>query len=218
MNKESFALGIAGVFFGLLVGWVLGSQSARRLPDPAAPVAAAAPAGQPGTSPAQQPAPQLDQARVEALRKQADANPKDAVARAELGNAYFDAERYADAIQWYEASLAISPNNPDVSTDLGVSYYYSNQADRALAQFDKSLAINPKHTKTMLNVGVVRAFGKQDLAGAAAIWQQVIVLAPDSAEGRAAKQMIDALKSAHPEAAPGQPAPAATAPATGGGA
>jgi cytochrome c-type biogenesis protein CcmH/NrfG len=213
MNKESFALGIAGVFFGLLVGWVLGSQNARRLPGTAAPATAPAPAAQQGSGTAAPP--QLDQAKVDALRKQAEANPKDAAVRADLGNAYFDAERYADAIQWYEASLAISPKNPDVSTDLGVSYYYSNQADRALAQFDKSLAINPKHTKTMLNVGVVRAFGKQDLAGAAAVWQQVIQLAPDSAEGRAARQMIDALKSAHPEAAPGQ-VPAASA--TRGGA
>ena len=72
-----------------------------------------------------------------------------------------------------------------------MSYYYSNQADRALAQFAQSLAIDPKHTKTLLNVGVVRAFGKQDLTGAAKAWQQVVDLAPDSAEGRAARRMIE---------------------------
>jgi cytochrome c-type biogenesis protein CcmH/NrfG len=216
MNKESFALGIAGIFFGLLVGWVIGSQQARPV---AAPATAAAPAPQQGAAPAQQTPPPLDQARVDTLRKQAEANPKDAAVRAELGNAYFDAERYGEAIQWYEASLAISPRNPDVSTDLGVSYYYSNQADRALAQFEKSLAIDPRHTKTMLNVGVVRAFGKQDLAGASKVWQQVLEIAPDSAEGRAAKQMIDALKSAHPEVAPGATPPApAPPPSTSGGA
>ncbi len=70
-----------------------------------------------------------------------------------------------------------------MSTDLGVAYYYTNQPDRALAQFDKSLAIDPKHIKTLLNVGIVRAFGKQDLAGAGKAWQQVVDLAPDSPEG-----------------------------------
>jgi hypothetical protein len=35
-----------------------------------------------------------------------------------------------------------------------------------LKQFDHSLSIDPKHVKTLLNVGIVRAFGKQDLAGA----------------------------------------------------
>ena len=86
----------------------------------------------------------------------------------------------------------------DVSTDLGVSYYYTNQPDRALAQFDKSLALDPKHTKTILNVGIVKAFGKQDLEGAEAAWQQVLQLAPDSPEAQAAKRALDSLRSAHP--------------------
>ena len=55
-----------------------------------------------------------------------------------------------------------------MSTDLGVAYYYLNQADRAIKQFEHSLTIDAKHTKTLLNMGIVKAFGKQDLAGAAA--------------------------------------------------
>ena len=83
-----------------------------------------------------------------------------------------------------------------MSTDLGVAYYYTNQTDRALAQFDQSLAIDPKHIKTLLNVGIVRAFGKQDLAGAGKAWQQVVDLAPDSPEGQAAKKGLEGIKSA----------------------
>ena len=75
------------------------------------------------------------------------------------------------------------------------------QPDRALAQFQHSLAIDPRHTKTMLNLGIVRAFGKQDLAGAAAAWEQVLELAPDSPEGRAARQALDNIRAAHPEVA-----------------
>ena len=60
----------------------------------------------------------------------------------------------------------------NASTDLGIAYYYMNQPDRALQQFERSLAIDPKHTKTLLNVGIVRAFGKQDLEGAAKAWQR----------------------------------------------
>jgi tetratricopeptide (TPR) repeat protein len=202
MNKESVVLGIAGIFFGLLVGWILGSQSARRLPPE--PPQAAAPAPSPAPSGAgggQAASPAFDQARADTLAKRADASPRDAAVRAELGNLYFDAERYTDAVKWYEAALAIDGANPDVSTDLGVAYYYLNQADRALAQFARSLDIDPKHAKTLLNLGVVRAFGKQDLSGATAAWQRVIDLSPDSAEGRAARQMIDAVRQAHPEAA-----------------
>ena len=210
MTKESVALGVAGVLFGFLTGWIIGAQQARpaSAPLPAAASAAAGPAT--GGAPAGQPpaeAPKIDQAKIDGLRKRAADNPRDAAVRAEIGNAYFDAERYPEAITWYEASIGLDAKNVDVSTDLGVSYYYANQADRALAQFERSLQIAPKHTKTMLNIGVVRAFGKQDLTGAASIWQQVVDIAPESAEGRAAKRMIEAVRSAHPEAgAPGAPA------------
>jgi tetratricopeptide (TPR) repeat protein len=201
MTKESVALGVAGVLFGFLTGWIIGAQQARPAPV-AAPVAAApaAPAGPGGQGNAPAEAPKLDQAKIDGLRKRAADNPRDAAVRAEIGNAYFDAERYPEAITWYEASLGLNAKNVDVSTDLGVSYYYANQADRALAQFERSLQIEPKHTKTMLNIGVVRAFGKQDLTGAASIWQQVVDIAPESAEGRAAKRMIEAVRTAHPEA------------------
>jgi cytochrome c-type biogenesis protein CcmH/NrfG len=203
MNRESIAFGIAGIFFGLLVGWIVGSQSAR--PLPATPQAATSSAASNPGSPAggsQTPAPALDQKRVDELTARANAAPRDAEVRAALGNLFFDAERYPDAIRWYEASLGIDARNPSVSTDLGVAYYYANQSDKALAQFAHSLSVDPTHTKTLLNLGVVRAFGKQDLAGATEAWQKVLQIAPDSAEARAARQMIEAVRSAHPEAVP----------------
>ena len=78
----------------------------------------------------------------------------------------------------------LAPQDVNVSTDLGISYYYTNQPDRALAQFERSLAIDPKHSKTLLNVGIVRAFGKQDLEGAAKALQQVLDVAPGSPRPR----------------------------------
>ena len=138
MTKESVALGVAGVLFGFLTGWIIGAQQGRPVPG-AAPVAAVAPpagsAGPSGQAPAPAEAPKLDQAKIDGLRKRAADNPRDAAVRAEIGNAYFDGERYPEAITWYEASLGLDPKNVDVSTDLGVGYYYANQADRALAQF-----------------------------------------------------------------------------------
>ncbi|MEO5820716.1 MAG: tetratricopeptide repeat protein [Vicinamibacteraceae bacterium] len=227
MTKESVALGVAGVLFGFLTGWIIGAQQGRPAPTPLAAGAPAAAAGAPtGGAPAgQAPAetPKLDQGKIDALRKTAADNPRDAKVRAEIGNAYFDAERYPEAITWYEAALGLDEKNVDVSTDLGVSYYYANQADRALAQFERSLQLSPKHTKTMLNIGVVRAFGKQDLSGAASIWQQVVDIAPESREGQAAKRMIEAVRSAHPDAPAGAPgagvpgASGATRPQEGGG-
>ncbi len=204
MKAESIVFAIAGSLFGLIVGWILGSQQTLSSSRAAAPVAqqtAAAPAAG-GDSPVSQAAP-LDENRAQAMRTAAEQNPNDAKARVELGNLYFDAERYTDAITWYEDALRINPADPNVSTDLGVAYYYTNQADKAVSQFEKSLKVDPKHTKTLLNLGIVKAFGKQDLTGAAEAWQQVVALAPDSPEGQAARKALEGLRSAHPATPPG---------------
>jgi cytochrome c-type biogenesis protein CcmH/NrfG len=202
MRADAIVFGIAGTLFGLIIGWVLGSQQAGRTARVAAPVAQAAPASQqPPASP--QPV-ALDRERVKALEAAAAQNAKDAQPRVQLGNMFFDAEQFSQAINWYEQAIKISPNDANVSTDLGVAYYYTNQPDRALAQFEHSLRVDPKHIKTLLNVGIVRAFGKQDLPGAARAWQQVVDLSPNSPEGQAAKKGLDGIKSAHPDSAAGK--------------
>jgi tetratricopeptide (TPR) repeat protein len=207
MRRDSLLLALSGIFFGTILGWIIGSQQAA----PGAPTATlaqpAAPA-QPAAQGATGPTVVLDEGRVRALTSAAEQRPQDAAVRVDLGNAYFDAERYQDAITWYEDALRVDPKNVNASTDLGVSYYYTNQPDRAIEQFERSLAVDGRHVKTLLNMGIVRAFGKQDLKGAAAAWEQVIALAPNSEEGRAARQALDAMRSAHPEA--GTPAAGAS--------
>ena len=194
MSRDSVIFGIAGVFFGILVGWVIGSQQGGT-PRPATPVAATAPTSGQGQSAGATP---LDESRAATLAQAAERDPRDAKVRLDLGNLYFDAERFADAARWYEQALSIDPRNVDASTDLGIAYYYMNQPDRALQQFDRSLTIDPRHTKTLLNLGIVRAFGKDDLDGAAQAWQRVVEYAPDSAEGKRAKQALESLRNAHP--------------------
>jgi tetratricopeptide (TPR) repeat protein len=190
--KESVVFGIAGVFFGLLVGWMIGSQQVR-------PPAAASPQAAPQTSAGAQTAKPFDEARAGTLKAAIDKDRGDAESRVQLANLYFDAERFAEAAKQYEDALAINPKHVNASTDLGIAYYYMNEADRALAQFDRSLAIDATHTKTLLNIGIVRAFGKQDLEGAAAAWRKVVELAPSSQEAAMARQALQSLRSAHPE-------------------
>ena len=191
MKSDSIAFGIAGIAFGLIAGWIIGSQQAPSRQPPAQATTAQAPA-QANTRAAV-----IDEAKVTALKSVAEREPSNAKPRIDLGNLYFDAERYDDAITWYEAALKLAPKDVNLSTDLGVCYYYVNQPDKALAQFDKSLAIDPKHAKTLLNLGIVRAFGKQDLAGATKAWEQVMAIDPNSPEGQAAKRALDTLRSAH---------------------
>jgi tetratricopeptide (TPR) repeat protein len=196
MKPDSIAFGVAGIVFGLIAGWIIGTQQgATRQPAPAAPSAAAAPASSDGqaTRPAI-----VDQQQVNALTSVAAREPKNPKPRIELANLYFDADRYDDAIKWYTEAVALDPKDVNASTDLGVCYYYTNQPDKALAQLEQSLTIDPKHAKTLLNIGIVKAFAKQDLDGASQAWQQVIQLSPNSPEGQAAKRALDTFQSAHP--------------------
>jgi tetratricopeptide (TPR) repeat protein len=191
MKSQGVFLGLSGALFGVLVGWILGSQQA----GPAMPAAGPATAAQ--ASPNQAPPP-LDLQRAADLEKQANARPRDAAVRAELGNLYFDGQRFDLAIPWYEAAMKLDRKNINVSTDLAVCFFQLNDNDRALKQIDVSLAIDPRHVKTLLNQGIMRAFGKQDLAGAAKSWEQVVAIEPGSAEGKRAREFLDGLKTAHP--------------------
>src|SRR5262249_8695430 len=156
MKSDAIAYGIAGVLFGLIAGWIIGSQQGTVRPGAEPPVAQqqAPAAGQSGGGTTR--AAILDEAQVNALKSVANREPSNAAPRVQLGNLYFDAERYDDAIKWYEDAVKLSPRDANLSTDLGVSYYYSNQPDKALDQFSRSLTIDPKHAKTLLNLGIVK--------------------------------------------------------------
>jgi cytochrome c-type biogenesis protein CcmH/NrfG len=198
VKSDAIAFALAGVAFGLIAGWVIGTQQAApRVPAAPVQTSAAPPAaGSGGTTQATL----LDEAQVTALTSVANREPTNAEARTRLANLYFDAEKYDEAIKWYAEAVRLAPKDVNVHTDLGVAYYYTNQSDKALEQFDQSLKLDPNHTKTLLNLGIVRAFGKQDLDGATKAWQQVLKLSPGSPEGQAARRALDTLNSAHPGA------------------
>ena len=194
LRLDSLIFGVAGVCFGLIAGWVIGAQYAQRSPvqSTVSTESSAPPPSSQTSTPAI-----IDENRAQTLRAIAERDQKNVESRVQLGNLYYDGERYDQAIPWYEQALKLDANNADVSTDLGVSYYQTNQPDRALQQFEHSLTVNPKHVKTLLNIGVVRAFAKQDLEGATKAWKQVVELAPGTQEARVAQRALETISDAH---------------------
>ena len=207
MRSDSIVFAIAGMCFGIILGWVIGTQQATRRTGAVVQMQSGAAQGATQQASGTRQPPALDEAKVQGLMTIIKSDPKNAGAHVQLGNTYFDAERYADAIKWYEESLKLDPKNVDASTDLGVSYYYSSRTDEALKQFDYSLKLNPTHAKTLLNQGIVLAFGKRDLKGATDAWEKVVQLAPNSPEAQAAKQGLQGIAAATGRG--GTPAPGA---------
>jgi len=155
---------VAAGLVGLLGGYILAVQGGR----PPAPVEAtvAAPAA----------TPLLDASELRAYRDILARDPKNLAAAVKAGNLLYDAQRYAEAIPFYQQAFALNPRDINVSTDLGTALWYAGQPDEALAQYDKSLGIDASHAQTLFNIGIVRADGKRNYAGAIAVWETLLKL------------------------------------------
>ena len=96
MKLESAVYAVAGMCFGIILGWVMARSRpvrARRRPRrrrrrrrPRRPQTRS------GSAPA------LDEAKVQSLTTILKSDPNNASATLQLANAYFDAERFTDAI------------------------------------------------------------------------------------------------------------------------
>jgi cytochrome c-type biogenesis protein CcmH/NrfG len=179
--------GVAGVLFGVIVGYMLGVNQA---PAGAAPVAAAVTA----TAAAAPAAGVADEHELQAYRNVLASDPKNVRANVELANRLYDAGRYAEAVPYYQQAFTLDPRNVSVSTDLATALYYSGRVDEAIAQFERSLSVDPKHGQTLFNLGIVKRDGKHDGKGAAEAWQRLLASNPDYPEAAKVRTMIEEVR------------------------
>lgn len=170
-------IAVACLFFGSVLGYVIGSFRAGAPATSQAPAPQAAPAeaatGAPGSPPAL-----VDEQQVQTYRNILARDPRNVQAAVQLGNIFYDAGRYGEAIPLYQQAFSLDPRNVEVSTDLGTALWYSGRPDEALAQFQKSLAISPTHPQTLFNMGIVKLDGKQDPKGAIEAWERLLKTNP----------------------------------------
>ena len=186
MGRESLMLVLALAFAMAIMGWIIWSER---------PVPVALPADHPVVASSEAaPAPVLDEARVAEFTFLVEADPDDAESRRALANVYFEAQRFEQAILWYEEVLTLDPDDVESSTRLGVCFYYGELLERAVEQFERSLEIEPDHAQTLLSLGIVKAFGLEDPEGAIAAWERVLETSPDGAEARGAREALDLLE------------------------
>jgi tetratricopeptide (TPR) repeat protein len=177
---------IAMVMFGGLAGYIIAVENGR-----SAPTAVAAAPAQAGSAPV------VDESELRAYREILARDPKNSAAAVTAGNLLYDAQRYVEAIGFYQQAFALNPKDINVSTDLGTALWYAGRADEALAQYERSLAINATHAQTLFNVGIVRADGKHDYAGAVSAWNTLLSANPDyPAVARVKSLVADAQQKA----------------------
>src|SRR4029077_9073684 len=90
--------GVAGVMFGVIVGYMLGVSQTGAGPTPVATASA------PGAALA---APVINEQELQAYRNVLASDPKNLRANVELGNRLYDAGRYAEAVPYYQQAFAL---------------------------------------------------------------------------------------------------------------
>jgi cytochrome c-type biogenesis protein CcmH/NrfG len=134
--------------------------------------------------------------RITALKSRAEAEPDNAVAWTELGNAYFDSNQYDASINAYRKSLELNPDNPNVWTDMGVMYRRSGKPEEAIQAFDQAIAADPQHEVSRMNKGIVMLHDLNDANGAIKAWEGLLEVNPIAVapNGISIDQMVTQLK------------------------
>jgi len=192
-RQQAAILAVACLIAGVAGGWALGAlkhpaASSSAMPSTVAPVAASQTAAPSQPDPAQLKA--TADAQAAPLLDRLKSGPANPAVLTELGNIYYDAQQYPQAIDYYSRALTAKPADAAVRTDMATAYWYMGQADRALAEFDKALADAPGNPNTLFNRGLVKWRGKKDAAGALADWNRLLAADPAYAQKDQVKQMI----------------------------
>ena len=116
--------------------------------------------------------------RIAALKRQAEAEPGNANAWTELGNAYFDSDQFDASINAYRKSLELNSNNPNVWTDMGVMYRRNSKPEEAIKAFDQAIAADPKHEVSRMNKGIVMLHDLNNFNGAIEAWEGLLEVNP----------------------------------------
>ena len=205
---QAYTMAVICLLIGVPVGYLLRGPAT---PAPAAMVQQAAeaptgmqqaPAGMPQAQGPQAPQkmPSLDEMKQMAdkqaapLMAQLKSSPKDPKLLAQIGEIYQMTHQFKKAIEYYNRSLAIDPENVPVRTVMASCMYYEGDVDDALAQLQKALSYDPKHGGTLMNIGIIKWKSKNDADGAVAAWEQLLKVDPDFEQKDVVQHLITEVK------------------------
>lgn len=89
------------------------------------------------------------------LKSRVAKNPRDIAALVALGNLYFDASKFDQAIGYYKSALVLDPTNPDVRNDEAAALHATGHDLDALQEIDRVLTERPNFPQALFNRGIV---------------------------------------------------------------
>jgi predicted O-linked N-acetylglucosamine transferase (SPINDLY family) len=115
------------------------------------------------------------------FERAAAANPNDASARSNLGNALQELKRLDEALASYAQALRIDPNDADVYFNRGNALHDLRRFDEALASYAQALRLAPAFAEAHCNRGITLQELKR-LDEALSSYDKALKLRPDLAE------------------------------------
>ncbi len=177
-STQAYILSVICLLIGVAVGYLArGSAS----PQPAATQAQSTgvPPGMTEQTVTPEQLRQMAETQAGPLLAQLKGDPNNADLLYKVGNVYYDAQQYPEAVSYYERCLKINPKETDVRTDMATAYHFMGQADRALQEYGEVLKVDSKHANALFNTGMVKWQDKQDMNGAIAAWKRLLETNPN---------------------------------------
>jgi tetratricopeptide (TPR) repeat protein len=192
-STQAYVLSVIGLLLGVAVGYLVRGSAASNNTATQTRAAATEQSLAPIRG-AQQPTVeqlrQMADTQAQPLLKQLESDPKNSGLLYQIGNLYYDAQQYPEAVKYYENSLQIDPKATDVRTDMATAYHLMGQSDRAIQEYDAVLKIDGKHANALFNEGMVKWQDKMDLKGAIASWKRLLDAHPDYANRDQVEKLI----------------------------
>jgi tetratricopeptide (TPR) repeat protein len=190
MKKDTILVAVVALVAGLIIGWMVGQNSAG--PAPASVRAPSAPMPQP-------PMPMANaQQKIGELKAIVAREPNNRQAWVALGNLHFDADQPMDAIEAYQKALDLNAKDANVLTDQGVMFRRMGQFDRAIDNFTRAYQADPAHATSLFNLGIVYRYDLKNDAKAQEAWSKFLAVNPSGPGSDRVRQELEFLKTQSP--------------------
>lgn len=126
----------------------------------------------------------------EAIQK-TESEPGNHTAWAELGNTYYDLEMPKEAIEAYNMSLKLKPNDIEVLNDQGAMFRLIGDFKSAIKNHEIVLTADPNNLESLYSLGYIYAIEINRIKEAVPFWKRFLAIDSSSETANQIRQYID---------------------------
>jgi cytochrome c-type biogenesis protein CcmH/NrfG len=158
-------------------------------------------AGLPPDHPPMNAGPTPEQKRlIEDLKAQVAKNPDDVELKKKLADVLYDANQHTEAVVYYRDYVKLHPDSANARTDMAYSMYQTGDLEGAITELKDVVALAGKHQNAAYNLAMMYVV-KRQLDSVKYWMDRVVAIDSTTVQAQNARQVMDALKEAHPTGA-----------------